>query len=103
MEEISDALKGQGMDAGEPEPADPLADAADSPLGPDEIQAGLHFVSVVLDAGTSALSFATALIGLIKAASGKPTVKLIDAGSGKTVTEVEETSDPATIAQRLSG
>jgi hypothetical protein len=101
VEGLPDALAGHGWSVEEPEAADALSDAADSPLGPDEIQAGMQFVSVMLDTGKHALEFASALVVFCKSVGGAPKLSVVDNQTGKPVATVDASSDPEELADRL--
>jgi hypothetical protein len=99
---LAERLDVEGVEMGEPEPADALSDAADAAIGPQEIQDILQFLTIVFAAGGSALLFFQRLVDLLKTLEGSPEVKVVDLTTGKPVATVTPDSDPAEIATSLN-
>lgn len=89
-EELPDGVK-----LGRRQPADGFADAANAPLGPDEIRQLLELVSVAISTGTAAVVLFEKLRALLKPGQ-QVTVK--DARNGQTLATVS----PSTPAQQVA-
>lgn len=85
----------EGVKLGRSQPADGFADAANAPLGPDEIRQLLELVSVVISTGTAAVALFEKLRALLKPGQ-QVTVK--DARNGQTLATV----NPSTPAQQVA-
>lgn len=94
IEELSKNPSLKGVELGEPQPWDSMADAADSVVGFQEIQAGLHLLTVVLQTGTAFFGFVAAVIEVRNKLEKDETIKISDTNSGKTLlTVTSETTD----------
>jgi CBS domain-containing protein len=96
-----------GLTIGEPRSAEGFADAADAPLGPDELRQIFELVSVAASAGTAVVTLLQKIKDLLtrrKAPEGgpPPAVTLQDARTGKPLLTVDAATDVAEAARLLT-
>ena len=94
---ISEITKSAGpgnFEFDDPQPWESFADAADAPIGPQDIQTGLEIMTVALQTATALTAFVHALIDLKKKMDPHADVKVLDPKSGDTLLKLtHQTSD----------
>jgi hypothetical protein len=98
IRQLSEIDFGEGIKVGRSQPADGFANAADGPLGPEEIRQIVELVSVIITTSSAALVFFEKLRNLIK--PGQP-VTVKDAKTGEKLVTMDETTDAAAVAAKV--
>jgi hypothetical protein len=94
-------VSSEGIEFDEPQPWESLSDAADSPIGPQEIQAGLQLLTVALQSAAAMAVFAGTLIDLKKKMEPKDGAAIIDPKNGKTLLRIDQSTPDETIRASL--
>jgi hypothetical protein len=102
VEAISKQISMQDVTMDPPEPADSLTDALDAPLGPQEIQQVLQFLTVMFGTASSMLLFFDRLISLLKTIEGDQELKLVNPRNGKALGVVRADSKAEEIVKLLT-
>lgn len=96
IDEIQKSADSQELEFDAAQPWESLSDAADSPIGPHEIQVGLQLLTVALKSAAAMTVFVGALIDLKKKMEKDDKVILLDPKSGKSILKIDEkTTDDA--------
>lgn len=94
-----------GIELGPRRPADGFADAADSPIGPEEIRQIFELITIGASAGTALVALLQKIKDLIRsksASGGEPTaVELKDARSGQIVAKIDQSTDVVETARSI--
>ena len=99
IRQVGQTQFGDGIKVGRVQPADGFADAADGPLGPDEIRQIIEIVGITITNITAVVVLFEKLRALVK--PGQP-VTVSDAKTGRKLVTIDETTDVATQVQRLA-
>ncbi|MBY3132286.1 hypothetical protein [Rhizobium laguerreae] len=93
----------EGVTLGEAQPLDGLADAADAPLGPDELKLLLEFITVGLGLGAATLKFIEAMLSLLKKSEKTPAHEIIilDGHTNQEILRIDENTNAVNAAQQL--
>lgn len=103
MERLLDEVDIDGVEMGKRHPMDALADAADAPLGPEEIKLLLELVTVGFAAGASVAAFIKAIKDLLRKADEPtpPEIIIRDLKSDIVIARVNAQSDPDAVAEAI--
>jgi hypothetical protein len=71
-------LPAEYFEMGDPQPAEALSDAADSPIGPQELQDGLQLLTLAFTTGTAGAVLISKLIDLKKRLRSGKSIRVVD-------------------------
>jgi|SRR5882672_3873782 len=100
IRQIAEIEHGEGVKVGRPYPADGFVDAADAPMGPDEIRQIIEIISISITTATAALEFVKKLKALVVKNKSPITVK--HARTGRKLATIDESADVTEIASKLT-
>lgn len=84
MEKLQAFKDIEGVEIGNSISTDSLSDAADSPIGPDEIRVACEIATIIFNTGAAGIIFLDRLLQLLKTYKGK-NVEFVDPKSGKRI------------------
>ena len=99
IEEIA-ALDIKGVEKDEPQIDRSLSDAADAPIGPQEVQQVLELITVAITTTTAGIELFEKVKGLIKTKDTLP-VEAVDVKTNETLAKIDAQSDPKVITQTV--
>ena len=84
LDELTQLPKSESLDFDEPLPAESLADAADAPLGAQEIQFGLQMLTLGISTSASLVILIDKIIDLKRKLETGQSIKVVDASNNAT-------------------
>jgi hypothetical protein len=101
IDEISQARDLAGVKMDEPQAAKGLADAVDSPIGPQEIETVLQLLTIGIGTATSAVVLFQKIKDLVKKSGKGRSVRIKNPKNNETIGEISETTDIDQLANSI--
>src|SRR5262249_14876213 len=103
IQQLEAAAALEGVELGKSRSADPLTDAVDSTLGPEEIKAILSVITVAVGTSSAALAFFERLQKLLQSSDDKvlAPVDVKEGRTGRRIAKVDRDTDPKELVEKL--